>query len=189
LALAGLLNNIIDSAILIDRGRKGFTIPGDEHNGRINYERGISRALSIFQEAQSTADPQILILVELTFLQQEFQFCNEADAITRNSLKAAIQSFNDALRCLKTVEDAPSYRFVETAFPTSPKYRVYDDGSHLSFPRDAVHLACAAHWTRLQNVIRSPGINMTEKAVLQQRAANMKTIQGSYVHKQAKALT
>jgi hypothetical protein len=30
---------------------------------------------------------------------------------------------------------------------------------------------------------------MTEKAVLQQRAANMKTIQGSYVHKQKKALT
>jgi hypothetical protein len=80
------------------------------------------------------------------------------------------------------VEDFLAYRSAETAFPTSPKYRVQ------GYPRDAVHLACAAHWTRLQNVLRSPGINMAEKAVLQQRAANMKTIQGSYVHMQEKAL-
>jgi hypothetical protein len=182
LALTGLVYNIVDSAILIDRGRKGFTIAGDEHNGRINYEQGLSGALFIFQEAERSAEPQILILVELTFLQQEFQFCNEADAITRSSLKAAIQSFEDALRCLKIVESA-DYRLAEAAFPSSPKYRIH------GFPRDAVHLACAAHWTRLQNILRSPGINMTEKAVLQQRAANMKTIQGSYVHKQEEALT
>jgi hypothetical protein len=145
----------------------------------------------------------------LTFLQQELQFCNEADTITRSSLKAAIQSFDDAgrvsahkilpigkrivatydaLRCLKTVENPLAYRSVETAFPTSPKYRIHDNSSHLSFPRDAVHLACAAHWTRLQNVLRSPGINMTEKAVLRQRAANMKTIQKSYVEKQKQVL-
>jgi hypothetical protein len=183
LALTGLLYSIVDSAILIDRGRKGFTIAGDEHNGRINYEQGLSGALSVFQEAQSTAEPQTLILVELTFLQQEFQFCNVADAITRSSLTQAIQSFEDALRCLKIVENAPGYHFAEAAFPTSPKYRIH------GYPRDAVHLACAAHWTRLQNVLRSPGINMTEKAVLQQRAANMKTIQGSYVEMQGKALT
>jgi hypothetical protein len=72
------------------------------------------------------------------------------------------------------VEDPLAYRFVETAFPTSPKYRIQ------GYPRDAVHLACAAHWTRLQNVLRSPGINMAEKAVLQQRTANMKTIQQNF---------
>jgi hypothetical protein len=80
------------------------------------------------------------------------------------------------------VEDSFAYRSAEAAFPTSPKYRVQ------GFPRDAVHLACAAHWTRLQNVLRSPGINMLEKAVLQQRAANMKTIQGRYIELQKRAL-
>jgi hypothetical protein len=183
LALTGLLYNIIDSAILLDRGRKGFTIAGDEHNGRINYEQGLSGALSAFLEAQSTAHPQTLVLTELAFLQQEFQFCHEADTITRSSLTQAIQSFEDALRCLKIMENALGYRFVEAAFPTSPKYRIH------GYPRDAVHLACAAHWTRLQNILRSPGINMTEKAVLQQRAANMKTIQRSYIEMQGKALT
>jgi hypothetical protein len=180
--LVGFLNSIAYYSNSIDLGRRGLATDGDEHEGRINYERGISGALSAFQEAGRSAEPQIPILAELTFLQQEFQFCNEADTITHSSLSQAIQSFEDALRCLKTVEDSLAYRSVETACPTSPKYRVH------GFPRDAVHLACAAHWTRLQNILRAPGINMTEKAVLQQRAANMKTIQGSYVHMQEKAL-
>jgi hypothetical protein len=123
--------------------------------------------------------------------------------MTRSSLTQAIQSFEDALRCLKIMENALGYRFVEAAFPTSPKYREH------GYPRDVVHLACAAHWTRLQNVLRSPGITMirkprerqiqpilyrtrpkalTEKAVLQQRAANMKTSQHCYIAMQKKAL-
>jgi hypothetical protein len=181
--LVGFLNSIAYYSNSIDLGRRGLATDGDEHEGRINYERGISGALSAFQEAGRSAEPQVLILGELTFLQQEFQFCNKADSITRSSLTQAIQSFEDALRCLKTVEDSLAYRSVETAFPTSLKYRIH------GYPRDAVHLACAAHWTRLQNILRSPGINMAEKSVLQQRAANMKTIQESYVHKQEKALS
>jgi hypothetical protein len=180
--LVGFLNSIAYHSNSIDLGRRGLATDGEEHEGRIHYEDGISGALSAFQEAGHSVEPQIPILAELTFLQQEFQFCNEADAITRSSLTQAIQSFEDALRCLKTVEDFLGYRFVETAFPTSPKYRIH------GYPRDAVHLACAAHWTRLQNILRSPGINMAEKAILQQRAANMKIIQGSYIHMQEKAL-
>ena len=52
-----------------------------------------------------------------------------------------------------------------------------------------MHCACSAHWTRLQNILRSPGINMKEKAVLEQRAANMKTAQARYLLKQEKALS
>ncbi len=81
------------------------------------------------------------------------------------------------------VFEAVAYRIAETAFPNDPKYRVMD------FPRDAIHFACTSHWTRLQNIERSPGINMKEKAVLQQRAANMKKAQTRYMEKQQKALT
>jgi hypothetical protein len=77
--LIGFLNSIAYHSNSIDLGRKGLATDGDEREGRINYERGISGVLSAFQEAQSTAAPQILILAELTFLQQEFQFCNEVD--------------------------------------------------------------------------------------------------------------
>ena len=179
---AGLLNSILLGATNIDKGRKNLATDGLEHAGRLSYEDGISLTLSIFKRAQDSFDPQIMILVELGFLEQEAQFCDEADTITYNSLTQAIQSFEDALRCLKTIEDSVLYKAVETSYLTSSKYR------HHGFPRDAIHLACAAHRTRLQNSLRTPGINMIEKAVLTQRVANMTVIQAAYTEKQKNAL-
>ena len=180
--LTFLLGNILFGASRIDEGRKNLATNGLEHAGRIYYEEGISISFDTFKEAQSFANPQAMILIELTFLQQELQFCNETDAITRSSLTQAIQSFEDALRCFKTVEKKNLYRGVETSYPTASKYRYH------GFPRDAIHLACAAHRTRLQNSLRTPGMNMIEKAVLTQRAANMLAIQAAYMEKQRKAL-
>jgi hypothetical protein len=57
-----------------------------------------------------------------------------------------------------------------------PKKRVQ------GFPLDVFHQA------RLRNILRAPGIEMLEKALLKQRAANMKTAQSAYVEKQRKAL-
>jgi hypothetical protein len=115
-------------------------------------------------------------------LEQELQFCDDADTYTKSSLKAAIQSFDDALRCLKTVEDAAGYRCAETTHPTHQRYRIH------GLPKDALHLACIAHRTRLRNSLRTPGINMQEKAVLQRRAANMTAAQTSYIEKQTATL-
>jgi hypothetical protein len=180
--LNSFLADLVFYANKIDTGRKGLAANGEEHAGRIHYEDGISGSLISFQEAQTTADPQTIILAEMVFLQQELQFCHESDTDTHSSLTQAIQSFEDALRCLKTVENKTLYQSAETTHPTGPKYRIQN------FPKDAFHLACIAHRTRLRNVLRSPGINMAEKAVLQQRAINMQTAQGSYIEKQEKAL-
>jgi hypothetical protein len=120
----GLINRIFQAVVHIDVGRKGLATNGEEHNGRIHYESGISAALSAFREAQSSADPQTLILAELAFLQQELQFCHETDADTKSSLIQAIQSFEDALRSLEVVEDAVIYQGAEKTYPTSPKYRI-----------------------------------------------------------------
>ena len=180
--LTGLLNNIVYGAYNIDKGRKYLTTDGFEHVGRLSYEDGISTALECFKNAQASADPLIMILVELTFLQQEFQYCDESDNFSRGSLTQAIQSFEDALRSLKTVEDSVLYQAAETTYPTTSRFRYH------GVPRDAVHTACASHKTRLQNSLRVPGINMDEKAVITQRAANMITIQAAYTEKQRKAL-
>jgi len=180
--LTGFLANIVLGAANINRGRKNLDTDSFEHTGRLLYEEGIAIALATFQQAQSSADPQIMVLIELTFLQQELQFCDESDTITRSSLTQAIQTFEDALRCLKIVEDSPLYKGAEATYSTAPKHR------YRGFPRDAVHLACTAHRTRLQNSLRTPGINMKEKAVLTRRASNMITIQIAYMEKQRKAL-
>jgi hypothetical protein len=119
---------------------------------------------------------------EEAFVEQELQFCSEQDIHTHNSLKVALQSFEDAFLSLKIVEDAAEYRAADKTWPHNSKNRIH------GFPKDAFHQACIAHRTRLQNVLRSPGINMIEKAVLEQRAANMTTAQGSYIERQKKVL-
>jgi hypothetical protein len=178
----GLLNDILAAANNIDDGRKGFAVPGKERQGRISYETGIALALAVFQEAQRSADPQTIILVEVGFLTQELQFCAKADTDTRNSLTYAIQSFRDALRSLEVVEDGAGYKTAEKTYPTDPKKRVQ------GFPKDAFHQACGSHNVRLRNILRTPGLDMLEKDLLKQRAVNMKTAQGAYVEKQRKAL-
>jgi hypothetical protein len=57
------------------------------------------------------------------------------------------------------------------------------------FPKDAFHIACIGHKTRLNNTIRAPGIDPIEKALLKQRFVNLSAGQGGYVEKQGKALT
>jgi hypothetical protein len=178
----GLLAKIFDAVDYIVRGREGFALDGQEHEGRINYEKGISSSFSAFQEAREFADPQTLVLAELTFLQQELQFCSTDDTDTLSSLAQAVQSFEDALRSLEAVEAPAVYRGAEKTHPTGAKYRIQ------GYPKDAFHIACIAHRTRLRNVLRSPGINMIEKAVLRQRAVNMQTAQQTYLEKQQTAL-
>ena len=181
MAKIGLVDNIYEAAISIDAGRKGFATRGKAEEGRISYEDGIAKALSAFRDAQSTADPQTIILVEYTFISQELQFCPKTDKDSLSSLTQAIQSFDDAFLALQAVEES-GYKTVDKAFPHIGKYRV--DG----FPKDSFHIACISHRTRLQNILRAPGIDPIEKALLKQRFANLSAAQSSYIEKQKIAM-
>jgi len=181
LAKIGLVSSIYDAALAIDFGRKGFATRGKAEEGRISYEIGIAKALTAFQEAQTTADPQTIILAEYTFISQELQFCEKTDKDSLSSLTKAIQSFDDAFLALQAVVES-GYKTVDKAFPHIKEYRVN------GFPKDAFHIACISHKTRLQNVLRSPGIDPIEKALLKQRFANLSAGQGGYVEMQKKAL-
>ena len=178
----GLASNIYRAVINIDLGRKGFAIRGKAEEGRISYEKGIAQALSAFQEAEATVDPKTIILVEYTFLSQELEFCEKTDKDSFSSLTQAIQSFDDAFLALSIVEDKTFYQAVEKTYPNNKKYRVS------GFPKDAFHIACISHKTRLQNVLRAPGIDPIEKTLLKQRFINLSVGQGGYVERQRKAL-
>jgi hypothetical protein len=178
----GLLDNFLSSAARIDKGRKGLATDGEEHEGRLYYEGGIAAASTAFVEVLSTANPETMMLAEEAFVEQELQFCSEQDVHTRSSLKAALQSFDDAFFAFEIVEDAVKYRAADKTWPHNSKNRIHD------FPKDAFHQACIAHRTRLNNVLRAPGISMIEKAVLEQRAANMTAAQVSYIEKQKRSL-
>lgn len=180
--LTGLTLDISDAAINIDSGRKGFATRGKELEGRLSYEDGIAKALSAFQEAQTSADPETIIIAEYTFIFQEIQFCEKTDKDSLSSLTQAIQSFDDAFLALKVVEDKTLYQGAENTHPHNRKYRVS------GFPKDSFHIACISHKTRLQNILRTPGLDPLEKALLKQRFANLSVAQGGYIEKQKKAL-
>jgi len=150
LAKIGLVSSIYNAALAIDFGRKGFATRGKAEEGRISYEKGIALAMSSFQKAQATADPETIILAEYTFLSQEFQFCEKTDKDTISSLTLAIQSFDDAFLALEVVKNKSLYQGVEKAIPHSGKHRVK------GFPMDAYHIACKGHRTRLQNILKLP---------------------------------
>ena len=180
---AGLIYSITDAALAIDYGRKGFATRGKAEEGRISYEKGIADAMSAFKEAQATADPQTIILVEYTFLTQELEFCEKSDKESLSSLTKALQSFDDAFRALTVVEDSTLYQAVEKTYPHDKKFRVKG-----GYPKDAFHIACGSHKTRIQNMLRTPGIDQIEKSLLKQRLANLPTAQNGYIEKQKKAL-
>ena len=180
----GLVNSIITATYNIDAGRKGFAARGKAEEGRISYEDGIAEAMTAFKEAQATADSQTIILVEYAFLTQELQFCEKSDKESLSSLTKALQSFDDAFRVLKIVEDSTLYHAVEEAIPHDKKYRVGG-----GFPKDSFHVACGSHKTRLENILRSPGIDHIEKSLLKQRLINLPVAKNGYIEKQKKALS
>ena len=177
----GLVNSIITATASIDSGRKGFATRGKAEEGRISYEDGIAKALNAFKEAQATADPQTIVLVEYTFLIQELQFCEKSDKDSFNSLTQALQSFDDAFLALKAVEEG-GYKMAEQIIPHHKDYRIN------GFPKDSFHVACGSHKTRLKNILRSPGIDPIEKSLLKQRLLNLPAAQNGYIEKQKKAL-
>ena len=179
---SGLVNNILDATISIDFGRKGFATRGKAEEGRILYEEGIDLAMSTFKDAQATSDPQSMILAEYTFITQELQLCTKTDKHTINSLTQAIQSFDDAFLALEVVEDKTLYQAVDKAIPHQKKYRTK------GFPKDSFHIACGSHKTRIKNILTSPGIDPIEKALLEQRQANLSTAQDCYIEKQMRAM-
>ena len=177
-----LLDSVNAAAAYIDRGRKGFATRGKAEEGRVSYERGISMAMSAFKDAQSTIDPYIVILVEYSFLTQELQICDKTDKDTINSLTKAIQSFDDTFLALKTVVNSALYQGAESTYPHDDKYRAK------GFPKDAFHVACNAHKTRINNILRTPGLDSIEKTLLKQRFANLSTAQNAYLEKQKLSL-
>jgi hypothetical protein len=183
LDLAGLINSITTATASIDSGRKGFAIIGKEREGRINYEKGIAVALSAFKEAQATADPEIIILAEYTFITQELEFCEKSDKDAINSLSRAIRFFDDAFLVLKIVKDKILYQAVENSYPHDSEYRIK------SFPFDSFHIAIRGHKGRLQNILKTPGLDPIEKVLLKQRFDTIKAGQEGYLEMQRKALT
>jgi len=141
--------------------------------------------MEAFQNVSDNAeeDLEMLILAEYTFVTQELSFTDPDDTRTYASLLQAIRSFDDAFFALRTVEDPTAYAGADNTYPHHSKYRVKN------MPKDAFHIACISHRTRILNSLGTPGVNMAEKDLLKLRCVNMTRAQAAYIMKQKAALT
>jgi predicted ATP-grasp superfamily ATP-dependent carboligase len=177
-----LIIRVDASVTYLAKGRQALDIEGEAEAGRVSYNLGLQGAQSVFTEAAEGADVKALILAEQAFLAEEKRYCDEKDADALGSLATAIASFDDALLAVEAVGDATLYRGADLTFPHQGKYRIK------KMPKDAFHIACIANTTRLRNTLKTPGINMKEKAIYQQRAKNMGVARRVYFESQQKAL-
>jgi hypothetical protein len=179
---AGYLDKINKSVISIYKGRDGLDTDGGERDGRISFQTGLAGALDVFKKIQSQVyeDLELLILAEYVFLGQELQFCASKDTNAITSLTRAIQEFDEAFLALGVLQNTDVYKSLEKAISHRPEFR------YKAMPKDAFHVACAGHRVRIQNILKSPGINLAEKELLKQRYSNMGTAQSVYLEKQKK---
>jgi len=182
LEIIGLIDSINKAAISIDLGRKGFAIKGKAEEGRINYEKGIATAMTAFKEAQASADPQTILLVEYTFIAQELQFCEKSDKAAISSLSRGIRFFDDAFLALEMVKDKVLYQCADKVIPHDSEYRIK------GYPMDSFHIAIKGHKGRLQNILKTPGLDPIEKALHKQRLDAIKAGQKGYLEMQRKVL-
>jgi hypothetical protein len=168
----------------INLGRKGLAIEGATEEGRRFFSDGLLTALDIFKEVHDNMadDIETAIRVEHAYQTEERRYCNDAEPEVLASTTAALESFEDALRAFETVQDATIYQGVNKSYPRNRKYR------YCGMPKDALHIACMANYTRINNTLRTPGINSIERQVFEQRQKNMKAMQSAYLAKQNTAL-
>jgi hypothetical protein len=166
----------------IAKGRRGLATKGSTEEGLEFYQKGLAIAMRVFKEALEGGDPETIILVDEAFVAEEQASCDPRDAAATGSLRAAAVGHNEALRVLPTVKDAAAYQAAETTYPQDSHYR------HKGMPKDSFHVACKGHAARLGNTLKTPGMNMLEKAVYRQRQVNMIAVQGVYLALQKTAL-
>ncbi|GBU28980.1 hypothetical protein R84B8_02542 [Treponema sp. R8-4-B8] len=109
-----------------------------------------------------------------------FCCCNLTDKIRsfNSSIKISVNSSVTLFNSFKQ-----QYHGTEKTIPHDSKYHVK------GFPKDSFHIACGSHKARIQNILKTPGLDPIEKALLKQRLANMSTAQTAYLELQRKALT
>jgi hypothetical protein len=178
----GFADRVIEAVLTIAAGRRGLTKDGEEHDGRVLYELGLSDAATFFDEVYQAEDVDLMLLAEHTFLLQEFHSCDSADMAALSSAQQAVENFEDAYRALEVVRNSAAYREAEKTYPRNNENRYH------GCPKDAFHQACIAHKTRINTTLRTMGLNLTEKFVYEQRRRNLGAMHAVYLALQKAAI-
>jgi hypothetical protein len=179
----GLNIEIASAAVRIARGRRSLEIKGEAEAGLLDFQTGHTLARRTFQEAISSGDVELILLAEYLFVTQELAESEGNEPEGKASAEAALQSFDDAFFALKAVEEGAAYHIAEQTFPHRGPWR------YKGLPRDAFHVACIAHKTRLKNGLSRLGLPKLDRELAKTRITALGAIQQVYCAKQQAALS
>jgi hypothetical protein len=179
---AGLIADMMSAVERIAAGRLGFEIDGSEHEGMTEFSEGVQIASMLYTAAMNSGDCELMVAAEYTFLSKELEYVEDNEGGAEASAAAAIQFFDDALLALKIVENKDLYKGVDSCFPHHGKWR------YNGCPKDAFHVACTSHITRIKNGLSRFGVNRRDRALAELRIAMFNAAQSVYLEKQRKAL-
>jgi hypothetical protein len=178
----GLTIGIIEAVSDIAKGRIGLRTKGQTEEGRGNFTEGLELGRQIFAEIKDCGDPELMLLAEYAFINQELEGARAEEKIGRASYEFAMHDFDDAFLSLKSANDATMYQGAENTYPHRSPFR------HKGMPNDAFHIAYTGHYTRLQNKLKSIGIDPEEQILTELRMAVCRSAQEVYLRKQRTVL-
>ncbi|GHV85991.1 hypothetical protein AGMMS50230_15990 [Spirochaetia bacterium] len=171
----GLTIGIVKAVSDIADGRIGLRTTGKAEEGRENLAKGLELAKQIFSEVKDSGDPELMLLVEYSFINQELEGARTEEKIGRASYQSAARDFDDAFLSLKAVKDTVMYQGAENTHPHRAPFRYKD------MPNDSFHIAYTGHYTRLQNKLKPIGIDPDEQILTELRMAVCKSAQKVYL--------
>jgi hypothetical protein len=174
---------IIKAVSDIADGRIGLRTKGETEVGRETFAKGLELGKQIFSEIKDSGDPELMLLAEYLFVNQELEGARAEEKIGRASYQTAMHDFDDAFLSLKSVEDAVMYQGAENTHPHRYPFR------YKGMPNDAFHIAYTGHYTRLQNKLKPIGIDPKEQSLTELRMAVCKSAQEVYLKMQQQVLT
>jgi hypothetical protein len=169
------VNNIAD-------GRISLRTVGKTEEGRENFAKGLELGKQIFSEIKDCGDPELMLLAEYAFVNQELEGARAEEKIGRASYQSAVHDFDDAFLSLKAVKDTAMYQGAENTHPHRAPFR------YKGMPNDSFHIAYTGHYTRLQNKLKPIGIDPDEQILTELRMAVCKSAQDVYLGMQRSVL-
>jgi hypothetical protein len=179
----GLTDGIIKAVSDIADGRVSLRTVGKAEEGRGNFAKGLELGKKIFSEVKDCGDPELMLLAEYLFINQELESARAEENIGRASYQSAVHDFDDAFLSLRSVKDTAMYQGAENTHPHRAPFR------YKGMPNDSFHIAYTGHYTRLQNKLKPIGIDPDEQILTELRMVVCKSAQEVYLEMQRRVLT
>jgi hypothetical protein len=168
----------------IEEGRTKHFTPGQAEEGLAAFMEGSALLKQSFLDAKATGDIETILRAEYDFLSNAIIEGDSDETFAKSSAEAGLEVIEDALNALKALALGDAYKAVDLAYPRHDKraWRFKD------MPKDAFHVFCASHKSRLQNGLSRFGVSKIDRELVKLRIDTINAIEEIYCERQRQTL-